>query len=132
MATTKRKEPSAVAILAAQLMQECCPGLSAYRVARDAEALIRLGRKAQRLAETQCNGVERWDAKAQRRLAQWTEQDAARNDKARHKVRLEVDRILCAYGAQPCEVYGDPRGFVIKWSFAYGASNGMTSGKWEV
>lgn len=65
--------------LAAVLATESA-GAKAHIVADGAMALLRLGSKAKRLAESECNGIERYDAKLRRRIASWTGADQAAAD----------------------------------------------------
>jgi hypothetical protein len=107
-------------------------GLSAYRIAKDAESLIRLGKRAARVAVQQCNGIDRYDAKAGRVLASWTEADQDRAEKAKAKIETEANAILAAYGGGNASAGGDPRGYVLKFKLNSGRSNGMDSGVWGV
>src|SRR5690606_14198630 len=71
----KNREPAPAVYLAAVLATEKADGggsptgFPTYRAARDAESLVRLGKRALRIAEQRCNGIERYDAAARRVLA---------------------------------------------------------------
>ena len=121
-------EPKPELILAAQLMLEAIANgetVTAYRVALDARALIALGRSADRLALDRCNGIERYDEKAGRVLAQWTEKDEARAERTSERITAKAAELLAPYGATVAQVGGDPRGYCLKLKLKSGASNGM-------
>jgi hypothetical protein len=71
-----------------------------------------------RNAINRCNGIERWDAQAQMRLASWTDDDEARADRldARAEARVR-DALRALFGDRKGEVsihfQGDPRGALI-------------------
>jgi hypothetical protein len=125
-----RLDPKPATQLAAVLARETRK-VPAFRVAKDAEALIALGRRAERIALQRCNGVERWNAEARQYLASWDESDEARADKATANVEAKVRKILEPYGATRIRAHGDPRGFVLRFKLKSGASNGMGEG-WGV
>ena len=133
----KYREPKPETCLAAVLATETLPkngepiGNIYYRAARDAAALCSLGRKAQRLGEKRCNGVQRYDAKARLVLASWTEADEQAAERVAEKIKAEALAILEPYGATLVTVTGDPRGYCVKFKLASGRSNGM-SGEWGV
>lgn len=129
---TPRKDPSPAALLAATLASEPGAHPIGYYAARDAETLIRLGKRALRIAEQKCNGVQRYDARARRMLASWTEGDEARADKAIARIESEAGAILSAYGATDVVASGDPRGHCLKFRLASGSSNSFASGVWGV
>lgn len=104
----------------------------AYGVARNAEALIRLGKRASKIVIQQCNGIERYDAKARRMLPSWTEADEARAEKAQAKIKAEALAILAPYGVTVVDVGGDPRGFCLKFELQSGRSNSFGGGVWGV
>lgn len=59
------REPAPAVYLAAVLDGETPPGgvtMSAYRCAIDAESLVRLGKRASKIAVDRCNGIQRWNA----------------------------------------------------------------------
>jgi len=131
--------PNPATYLAAVLMDEFHgytvegqPHRAPYGVALDAEALIRLGKRASRIAIQQCNGIQRYDTAARRVLASWTEADEARADKACDKIAKDAAAILEPYGATEISVGGDPRGFTLKWRFASGRSNSFGGDVWGV
>lgn len=127
----RNPEPKPATYLAATLASE--PGEhSAYRAAIDAEALIRMGIRAQRLALQRCNGVERYDAKARRMLASWTDADEERADKSTARIRKDASALLEPYGATDVSVAGDPRGFCLTFRLASGRSNSVGLGTWGV
>jgi hypothetical protein len=84
---------------------------------------IRLSHRIlERNAINRCNGVERWDSKAQMRLAQWTDDDEARADKSDAKAEARVRAAITDLfgGADAMRVHqvevrfqGDPRGALI-------------------
>lgn len=130
----KYREPKPATILAAVLATEPETGedASAYRVAHDAESLVRLGNRAAKIAEKRCNGVERYDDKARRMLATWTEADDEKAEKACECIRREASEILAPYGATVESVSGDPRGFFLTFRLASGRSNSMGGKVWGV
>lgn len=128
----KHREPSPAAYLAAILATEHSWRPNAYLAARDAESLVRLGKRAARIAVQRCNGIPRYDAKAGRVLETWTEDDEARADKACDKIAKEAAKILESYGATDIQVGGDPRGFNLKWRLASGRSNSFGGEVWGV
>jgi hypothetical protein len=71
-----------------------------------------------RNAINRCNGIERWDAAARKRLASWTDDDEARADRldARAEARVR-DALREFFGDRKGEVLihfqGDPRGALI-------------------
>lgn len=130
------RDPKPATVLAAVLATENggadLGGMPPYRAARDAEALIRLGNHAQRIAEQRCNGIERYDAAARRTLASWTEEDESRAEKACERILKEAREILESYGAGSVTVGGDPRGFCLTFRLASGRSNSVSTGIWGV
>lgn len=133
------KDPKPETVLTAVLALEYAAlhphdfaSVSPYRPAIHAESLIRLGKRAARIAVQQCNGIERFDAKAGRVLASWTEADQGRADKAKADIEQKANAILAAYGGGNASAGGDPRGYVLKFRLASGRSNGMDSGAWGV
>lgn len=101
------------------------PGIrTAFRAARDAMQLVALGRRARNLATKRCNGIERWNAKAGQRLAEWTEADEAAADRAADRMAKQATEILAPYGATLESVSGDPRGYCLKFKLASGESTG--------
>lgn len=129
---TKHREPNPATYLAAVLATEFPGEFSPYHAATDAESLVRLGRKAARIAESRCNGIERYDATARRVLASWTDDDESRADKAGSRILADAKAILDKYGATDIQVGGDPRGFTLKWRFASGRSNSFGGEVWGV
>lgn len=133
----KDHEPSPASCLAAVLATESAngggspTGFPYYRAARDAESLIRLGKRAARIAERQCNGIQRYDAKARMVLSSWTEADEAKAERERKRIATEARAILAPYGATLITVTGDPRGFCLKFRLASERSNSM-AGEWGV
>jgi uncharacterized protein with PIN domain len=134
------KDPNPATMLTAILAQEHFAAMSLreqehvspYKAAKDAEALIRLGKRAARIAVQQCNGIERYDAKAGRVLASWTEAEETRADNSKAKIETEANAILARYGGGNASAGGDPRGYCLKFKLASGRSNGMDSGVWGV
>lgn len=132
------REPAPAVYLAAVLMDEAsqergtlinCPP---YRAALDAESLVRLGKRAAKIALDRCNGIQRYDTKARQMLATWTEDDEARADKACERIAKEAAKILESYGATDVRVGGDPRGFTLKFNLASGRSNSAGGEGWGV
>lgn len=71
-----------------------------------------------RNATNRCNGIERWDRKAQMICAQWTEEDEARAEKSDARAEARVRAALDTFfgdKAKEFKVYfqGDPRGALI-------------------
>jgi len=128
--TTTTKDPKPATQLAAILARETRK-VSAFRAARDAESLIALGGRAARVAEQRCNGIPRWNAAARQMLAEWTEQDESRADRAVSRIEAQAREILAPYGATRIKASGDPRGYVLRFNLKSGASNGMSDG-WGV
>jgi hypothetical protein len=133
------REPKPAVYLAAVLASETLRHLkelrsspSAFQAAKDAEALVRLGKRAARIAELRCNGIDRYDAMAQRVLASWTEDDEARADKAVAGITAAATIRLQRYGAGSAQAQGDPRGFVLTFKLASQRSNSIDAGVWGV
>lgn len=126
------REPSPAAHLAATLASEPGEHSIGYYAARDAESLVRPGKRAARIAVQRCNGISRYDAKAGRVLETWTEDDEARADKACDKIAKEAAKILESYGATNIQVGGDPRGFNLKFHLASGRTNSAGGEGWGV
>ena len=124
------REPKPAVYLAAVLASEPGAHPIGYHAARDAETLIRLGKRAARVALQRCNGIPRYDAEAGRWLASWNEDDEARAEKACAKIAKEAAAILNFYGATDVADSGDPRGFVLSWRFASGRSNSFDRERW--
>jgi hypothetical protein len=71
-----------------------------------------------RNAINRCNGIERWDSKAQMRLASWTDEDEAKADKSDAKAEARVRAAIFALFAGKDHLVtvsfqGDPRGALI-------------------
>jgi hypothetical protein len=134
----EHREPNPATYLAAVLATEPAPGGGApignpsYRAARDAESLVRLGKRAAKIAVDRCNGIQRYDAAARQMLATWTEADESRADKACDKIAKDAAAILLPYGATKISVGGDPRGFTLKFHLASGRSNSAGGEGWGV
>ena len=134
------REPKPATYLAAVLAAEygfakegyTPPNHPPYRAARDAESLVRLGKRAQRIAEQRCNGIQRYDSQARQTLATWTEADEARAEKATAQIENQARAILERYGARDITVAGDPRGFCLKVKLASGLSNSFGGDVWGV
>lgn len=118
----KHREPNPATLLAAVLATENggpdLGGMPPYRAARDAETLVRLGRKAQRIAVDQCNRP-------------WTDADYERAEKARAKIAKDAGAILAEYGATVANVHCDPRGCGMTFKLASGSRNGFGD-EWSV
>lgn len=127
------REPAPVTCLAAKLAT-LQPLMSAYRHAKAAEQLARIGKKARRIALEQCNGIERWNASERRMVATLTESDNERHDKAHDKMRSQAAAILSVYGVDPSTVdtNRDPRGRGLAWAFPDRDANGFDSGMWSI
>lgn len=128
----KHREPNPATYLAAVLAVEFPGEFSPYRAATDAEKLVRLGKRAARIAEQRCNGIPRYDAAARQMLASWTEDDEARADKATAKIEADAKAILDPYGATSIKASGDPRGLVLTFRLASGRSNSFGGEVWGV
>jgi hypothetical protein len=130
----KHIEPKPATYLAAVLATEPRPDghVSPYSDAMNAESLVRLGKRAAKIAIDRCNGIPRWNADARQMLATWTEADEARADKACDKIAKQAADILQPYGATEISVGGDPRGFNLKWRLASGRSNSFGGEVWGV
>lgn len=128
----KHREPSPAAYLAAILATELPGEFTPYKAACDAESLVRLGKRALRLAERRCNGIERYDSKAGRMLASWTDADETAAEKAVERIEREAREILGKYGAADIKASGDPRGFALRFRLASGRSNSFDRETWGV
>lgn len=129
-------EPKPAAYLAAVLASEqddtASNAMPPCAAARDAEKLIRLGKRAARIAEQKCNGIQRYDSAARMMLASWTDDDETRAEKAIARIEKEAGEILAPYGATDIKAHGDPRGFCLTFKLASGRSNGMDQNRWGV
>lgn len=80
---------------------------------------IRLAHRIlERNAVNRCNGIERWDSKAQMRIASWTIGDDVKADKSDAKAEARVrDAIAALFAGKDHLVtvrfQGDPRGALI-------------------
>lgn len=133
------REPKPATYLAAVLASETVRKskdvsgkLSPYQAAKDAETLVRLGKRAARIAVQQCNGIERYDSKAGRVLASWTEADEARAERQKDAIEKAATAILNPYGATKVSASGDPRGFCLRFRLASGRSNSFDANTWGV
>lgn len=85
-----------------------------------AKAILSASRRLSRIAEQECNGIERWDPKARMVLASWTDADQASADKRSAKAEADaIDAFRSIYG-DPVTHYavifqGDPRGAPIRF-----------------
>ncbi|MFG1205588.1 hypothetical protein [Xanthobacter flavus] len=102
-----------------------------HLIAADAVTLLQIGARVKRWAERACNGIERYDAKARRVLASWTEADEAAKDKADARHRTQANLIAARYGAT-ATIGGDPRGFVLRLVLASGRTNTTDHDGWGV
>lgn len=130
-----KRNASDAARLAAVLAREpagAANGASAYGCAIVAERLVRLGKRAQRIAERRCNGVERYDSTAGRVMSAWTDADEKAADRACEKIKVEAIEALAAFEVFGVEVGGDPRGFTLKFRLPSGESNSADRGMWGV
>jgi hypothetical protein len=84
--------------------------------ARDALALIRIGKGVARRAVQMCNGIPRWDAKLRMMINDYTEEDETRRERADGKAKAKAETILARYGAS-VQLGGDPRGYVMRLHF---------------
>lgn len=87
-----------------------------YDAATNAATVLRsCAGRLSRIAESECNGIERWDSKAGMRLASWTEADQARADRLTAKAESEARAaVLHLFGdAVTVAFQGDPRGAPI-------------------
>lgn len=128
----KHREPSDAAYLAAILATERLERPNAYLAARDAESLVRLGKRAALIAVKRCNGIKRWSPAFRQMINDWTEDDEARADKACDKIAKDAAKILEPYGATDIEASGDPRGFCLTFRLASGRSNSFDRNRWGV
>ena len=90
---------------------------SGFDLYSDAARSIRLASKRlQRISESQCNGIERWDAKAGRVLASWTESDDASADKRRDKAESAIAAAFASLFGDAVAVtfQNDPRGAPVR------------------
>lgn len=94
---------------------------ASYSDKADAVAeIIKAARIMDRNAVNRCNGIERYDAKAKMRLAEWTDADEAKAERADERAEARVKAALATiYGATwaeriDLETCGDPRGPMVK------------------
>ena len=80
-------------------------GVNAYHLQTACKSIARHVARISRHQVNACNGIPRWDAKAQRVLASWTEQDAEKAereiDASRAAIRDALKRFLtpgCFWG----------------------------------
>lgn len=91
-----------------------------WKVADAVADIIRAARTMDRNAVNRCNGIERWDAKAGMRLAEWTDADEAKAERSDERAEAKVKAALAViYGATwadriEMETQGDPRGAMVK------------------
>ena len=90
--------------------------VAAHVAARDALALIRLGKGVARRAVQVCNGILRYDANTRAVLNTWTEADEASRERADERAKAKAEAILARYGAT-VKLGGDPRGCVMRVNF---------------
>jgi hypothetical protein len=88
----------------------------AHVAARDALALIRIGKGVARRAFDECNGVLRYDEKSRSMQRFWTEADGERRERLDGKAKQKAETILARYGAT-VKLGGDPRGYVMRLHF---------------
>ena len=97
---------------------------------------IRLAHRIlERNAINRCNGIERWDAQARKRLASWTDDDEARADKSDARAEARVrDALRALFGDRRGEVsicfQGDPRGALIVIEPAGADGSGSRLASW--
>ncbi len=98
----------------------CPEGGSTYpEKLQGCKALISAAASLDRWAVKQCNGIDRYDAKAGRFLASWTDQDQAAMEKAQAKAEAKARKALALiFGDKlaglEVEFQRDPRGPMIK------------------
>lgn len=80
-------------------------------------------RQLHRIAEQECNGIERWERIPDGRggtrtalLASWTEEDQANADKKSAEILSNAERLAAMLGAR-VGTQGDPRGAVLWLEF---------------
>lgn len=85
-------------------------------VARATRILSSASRRLSRYAETRCNGIERWDSKAGRVLASFTDDDDARLDRLEGRAEAQaVAAIAVLFGDSVTVTFQrDPRGAPIR------------------
>lgn len=123
MTTLKQSHRVQLALVLAA--EETHPSIS--QIQTDVADLFRLAKRLQRIAERECNGVERWDAQARQMLASWTEADQAKADKETERATKRAAEIAARYGAT-VTTGGDPRGYVLVLNLKSGRSNAMGGG----
>ena len=100
---------------------------SAEQIASDVSALHRIAAAAKRRAEQACNGIERYNAKLGRYMAEWTDADEAAKERADTKALRAAQEIADRYGAK-VKLGGDPRGFVLRLELSSGRRNSIGDG----
>lgn len=99
------------------------PGI--VTVESHAKELIRLARRAHKIAEMECNGVPDPKRPGENK---WDDQDQARADKNLHRIKCRANEIGERYGATLDRVGGDPRGFTLAFKLKSGYSNSFAGG----
>lgn len=101
-------------------------------IARDASTLLKIARQVQTIAERQCNGVARYDAKIGRASWQWTEDDEKQAEKQLLSAHKKVTLIAEQYGAIVCRCGGDPRGYTLALKLKSGRTNSFGNEHWGI
>jgi hypothetical protein len=102
-----------------------------HRAAKDALALIRIGKGVARRAVDACNGIMRYDATLRRSVATWTPEDEDRRNRLDEKAKTKAQEIALHYAAS-VTIGGDPRGFVMRLNFDHKRTNGFSQDGWGV
>jgi hypothetical protein len=134
MSRTKERLEYAAALGSLLTLEAQAAGQQMYPhiVARDVAELMKLARRAERVAIAQCNGIPRFDAKSGQMVSTWTEDDEAKAEKTRANVQEKVKKIGARYDFKGCSVHGDPRGYALKIKLASGRTNNAGGDEWGV
>ena len=92
-------------------------GVNAYHLQTACKSIARHAARISRHQVNACNGIPRWDVKAQQMLASWTEQDAEKAERETDASRAAIRDALKRFLTPGCvwEWKTDPRaGCVVR------------------
>ncbi|MGA1831625.1 hypothetical protein [Rhizobium wenxiniae] len=97
-----------LAIYRSGLLRKAC---KAHHLTIACKTVARHVGRLDRWRTAECNGIERWDAKAGGMFATWTEADQARADKESAESRDAIRQVLKTFIVPGClwKFYEDPR-----------------------
>jgi len=102
------------------------------QIANDVKKLLSIASKVQRITESECNGIERYDHQLKRSVPQWTDNDQAHADKQLESARAKASEIAKTYGAEVVRCGGDPRGFTLALKLKSGRTNSFANDHWGI